>query len=192
MYCPFSLIGTNVCGKNAAVAEQTWRGLQYLFCLVLRFVPSWWNTAAISCQTPPSCWKRGQSKSDLWGHSPLSNYKWTVKEGPFSYCCFRLQPRTEALLGMLVLKRVASRDALLSVWKTEDKCEDAIRFAGHSDFTLPSWHLYCFFIVFSPTVLLSAYCQWLPEALHQEVAKSWPPVWRLTSKGKKRHTWSES
>nr|XP_040052182.1 probable ATP-dependent RNA helicase DHX37 [Gasterosteus aculeatus aculeatus]XP_040052183.1 probable ATP-dependent RNA helicase DHX37 [Gasterosteus aculeatus aculeatus] len=58
----------------------------------------------------------------------------------------KLQPRTEALLGMLVLKRVASRDALLSVWKTEDK------------------------------FLLSAYCQWLPEALHQEVAKSWPPV----------------
>ncbi|KAM8887442.1 putative ATP-dependent RNA helicase DHX37 isoform 2-T3 [Spinachia spinachia] len=58
----------------------------------------------------------------------------------------KLQPRTEALLEMLVSKRVASRDALLSVWKTEDK------------------------------FLLSAYCQWLPQALHQEVAKSWPPV----------------
>lgn len=35
-----------------------------------------------------------------------------------------------------------------------------------------------------PTVLLSAYCQWLPEAMHQEVAKSWPPIWRLASKKK--------
>ncbi|XP_070689634.1 probable ATP-dependent RNA helicase DHX37 [Pempheris klunzingeri] len=58
----------------------------------------------------------------------------------------KLQPRTEALLGALVSKRVDCRDALLSVWKTEDK------------------------------FLLSAYCQWLPEAMHQEVAKSWPPI----------------
>ncbi|XP_031712206.1 putative ATP-dependent RNA helicase DHX37 [Anarrhichthys ocellatus] len=58
----------------------------------------------------------------------------------------KLQPRTETLLGVLVSKRVDCRDALLSVWKTEDK------------------------------FLLSAYCQWLPEALHQEVAKSWPPI----------------
>ncbi|XP_070759651.1 probable ATP-dependent RNA helicase DHX37 [Enoplosus armatus] len=58
----------------------------------------------------------------------------------------KLQPRTEALLGVLVSKRVDCRDALLSVWKTEDK------------------------------FLLSAYCQWLPEAMHQEVAKSWPPM----------------
>ncbi|KAM6943725.1 putative ATP-dependent RNA helicase DHX37 isoform 1-T1 [Lycodopsis pacificus] len=58
----------------------------------------------------------------------------------------KLQPRTETLLGVLVSKRVDCRDALLSVWKTEEK------------------------------FLLSAYCQWLPEALHQEVAKSWPPI----------------
>ncbi|XP_076585956.1 putative ATP-dependent RNA helicase DHX37 [Chaetodon auriga] len=58
----------------------------------------------------------------------------------------KLQPRTEALLGALVSKRVDCRDALLSVWKTEDK------------------------------FLMSAYCQWLPEAMHQEVAKSWPPI----------------
>lgn len=38
-------------------------------------------------------------------------------------CCFRLQPRTEAVLGPLVSKRVDCRDALLSVWKTEDKCK---------------------------------------------------------------------
>ncbi|XP_069563899.1 probable ATP-dependent RNA helicase DHX37 [Brachyistius frenatus] len=58
----------------------------------------------------------------------------------------KLQPRTEALLGPLLSKRVDGRDALLSIWKTEDK------------------------------FLLSAYCQWLPEAIHQEVAKSWPPI----------------
>lgn len=58
----------------------------------------------------------------------------------------KLQPRTEALLGPLVSKRVDCRDALHSIWKTEDK------------------------------FLLSAYCQWLPEAIHQEVAKLWPPI----------------
>ncbi|XP_034450852.1 probable ATP-dependent RNA helicase DHX37 [Hippoglossus hippoglossus] len=58
----------------------------------------------------------------------------------------KLQPRTEALLGPLLTKGVDCRDALLSVWKTEDK------------------------------FLLSAYCQWLPESVHQEVAQSWPPV----------------
>uniref|UniRef100_A0A4W6BZ35 Activating signal cointegrator 1 complex subunit 3 n=1 Tax=Lates calcarifer TaxID=8187 RepID=A0A4W6BZ35_LATCA len=58
----------------------------------------------------------------------------------------RLQPRTEAVLGTLVSKRIDCRDALLSIWKTEDK------------------------------FLLSAYCQWLPESMHQDVAKSWPPI----------------
>ncbi|XP_047448704.1 probable ATP-dependent RNA helicase DHX37 [Mugil cephalus] len=58
----------------------------------------------------------------------------------------KLQPRTEALLAPLVSKRIDSREALLSLWKTEDK------------------------------FLLSGYCQWLPESMHQEVAKSWPPV----------------
>ncbi|KAM4576787.1 putative ATP-dependent RNA helicase DHX37 [Odontesthes bonariensis] len=58
----------------------------------------------------------------------------------------KLQPRTEALLGALVSKRIDHREALLSVWKTEDK------------------------------FLLSAYYQWLPEAMHQEVAKIWPPL----------------
>uniref|UniRef100_A0AAQ5XGW0 Activating signal cointegrator 1 complex subunit 3 n=1 Tax=Amphiprion ocellaris TaxID=80972 RepID=A0AAQ5XGW0_AMPOC len=57
-----------------------------------------------------------------------------------------LQPRTEALLVPLVSKRIDNREALLSVWKTEDK------------------------------FLLSAFCQWLPESMHQDVAKSWPPI----------------
>ncbi|XP_064793067.1 probable ATP-dependent RNA helicase DHX37 [Oncorhynchus masou masou] len=58
----------------------------------------------------------------------------------------KLQPRTEALLGALVSERVDCRDALLSSWKNHDK------------------------------FLLTAYCQWIPEAKHQDVAKSWPPI----------------
>ncbi|KAM6930543.1 putative ATP-dependent RNA helicase DHX37 [Xenentodon cancila] len=58
----------------------------------------------------------------------------------------KLQPRTEALLRPLLSKRIDSRDALFSAWRGEEK------------------------------FLLSAYCQWLPEAMHQEVSKSWPPI----------------
>ncbi|XP_067083676.1 probable ATP-dependent RNA helicase DHX37 [Osmerus mordax] len=58
----------------------------------------------------------------------------------------KLQPRTEAVLGALASETVDCREALLTAWK------------NNSQF------------------LLSAYCQWLPEAMHQEVAKSWPPV----------------
>uniref|UniRef100_A0A8C8D259 RNA helicase n=1 Tax=Oncorhynchus tshawytscha TaxID=74940 RepID=A0A8C8D259_ONCTS len=46
----------------------------------------------------------------------------------------KLQPRTEALLGALVSERVDCRDVLLSSWKNHDK------------------------------FLLTAYCQWIPEA----------------------------
>lgn len=47
---------------------------------------------------------------------------------------------------------------------------------------MSSYLIVMFIIIFCPpTVLLSAYCQWLPESLHQEVAKSWPPVERLSS-----------
>uniref|UniRef100_A0A667XVX1 Activating signal cointegrator 1 complex subunit 3 n=1 Tax=Myripristis murdjan TaxID=586833 RepID=A0A667XVX1_9TELE len=59
----------------------------------------------------------------------------------------KLQPRTETLLGALVSEKVDCRDALLTVWKNKEN-----------------------------KFLLSAYCQWLPEAVHQEVAKSWPPI----------------
>uniref|UniRef100_A0A8C7GWP7 RNA helicase n=1 Tax=Oncorhynchus kisutch TaxID=8019 RepID=A0A8C7GWP7_ONCKI len=58
----------------------------------------------------------------------------------------KLQPRTEALLGALVSERVDCRDVLLSSWKNHNK------------------------------FLLTAYCQWIPEAKHQDVAKSWPPI----------------
>ncbi|KAJ3604755.1 hypothetical protein NHX12_029494 [Muraenolepis orangiensis] len=58
----------------------------------------------------------------------------------------KLQPRTEALLVELVSEKADCRDALLLAWKNNEK------------------------------FLLSAYCQWLPEAVHQDVAKSWPPI----------------
>ncbi|XP_029475809.1 probable ATP-dependent RNA helicase DHX37 isoform X2 [Rhinatrema bivittatum] len=58
----------------------------------------------------------------------------------------RLQPRTEALLKALVSEQADNRDALLAAWKK------------------------------NPEYLLSSYCQWIPEAMHAEVAKKWPPV----------------
>uniref|UniRef100_A0A4W4FET9 Activating signal cointegrator 1 complex subunit 3 n=1 Tax=Electrophorus electricus TaxID=8005 RepID=A0A4W4FET9_ELEEL len=58
----------------------------------------------------------------------------------------KLQPRTEALLGALVSEKVDNRDALQAAWTKNAK------------------------------FLLSAYCQWIPESLHQKVTKSWPPV----------------
>lgn len=58
----------------------------------------------------------------------------------------KLQPRTESLLGALVSEKVDNRDALQAAWKKNEK------------------------------FLLSAYCQWVPKSLHEEVTKSWPPV----------------
>ncbi|XP_008947426.1 PREDICTED: probable ATP-dependent RNA helicase DHX37 [Merops nubicus] len=58
----------------------------------------------------------------------------------------KLQPRTESLLQALVAENCDNRDALLAAWKK------------------------------NPKYLLTAYCQWIPEAMHEEVAKNWPPV----------------
>ncbi|KAL2092561.1 hypothetical protein ACEWY4_012359 [Coilia grayii] len=58
----------------------------------------------------------------------------------------KLQPRTEALLQQLVAEKVDCREALLCAWKTKQN------------------------------YLLSAYRQWIPESLHDEVAKIWPPL----------------
>ncbi|XP_063029264.1 probable ATP-dependent RNA helicase DHX37 isoform X2 [Melospiza melodia melodia] len=58
----------------------------------------------------------------------------------------KLQPRTEALLQALVKENCDNRDALVAAWKK------------------------------NPKYLLAAYCQWVPEALHQELALRWPPV----------------
>uniref|UniRef100_A0A8C9N8D9 RNA helicase n=1 Tax=Serinus canaria TaxID=9135 RepID=A0A8C9N8D9_SERCA len=57
----------------------------------------------------------------------------------------KLQPRTEALLQALVQENCDNRDALVAAWKK------------------------------NPKYLLAAYCQWVPEALHQELALKWPP-----------------
>ncbi|XP_012684041.2 probable ATP-dependent RNA helicase DHX37 isoform X2 [Clupea harengus] len=58
----------------------------------------------------------------------------------------KLQPRTEALLQQLVSEKVDCRDTLLCTWKKNQK------------------------------YLLSAFCQWIPESLHEDVAKFWPPL----------------
>ncbi|NXN13540.1 DHX37 helicase, partial [Indicator maculatus] len=58
----------------------------------------------------------------------------------------KLQPRTESLLQALVAENCDNRDALLAAWKK------------------------------NPKYLLAAYCQWIPEAMHNDLAKNWPPV----------------
>ncbi|OXB84980.1 UNVERIFIED_CONTAM: hypothetical protein H355_016102 [Colinus virginianus] len=58
----------------------------------------------------------------------------------------KLQPRTEALLQALVAENCDNRNALLAAWKK------------------------------NPKYLLSAYCQWIPEVMHDDIAKQWPPV----------------
>lgn len=58
----------------------------------------------------------------------------------------RLQPRTEMLLKALVAEKADCRDALLAVWKR------------------------------NPKYLLPEYLQWLPQAMHPDVEKAWPPA----------------
>ncbi|TRY60549.1 hypothetical protein DNTS_026966 [Danionella cerebrum] len=58
----------------------------------------------------------------------------------------KLQPRTEALLAKLVSEKVDNRASLEAVWEKDDK------------------------------YLLSAYLQWIPESLHADVSKIWPPI----------------
>ncbi|XP_073675155.1 probable ATP-dependent RNA helicase DHX37 [Garra rufa] len=58
----------------------------------------------------------------------------------------KLQPRTEILLTALVAEKADSRTSLEAAWKKDEK------------------------------YLLSAFCQWIPESLHAEVSKSWPPL----------------
>ncbi|XP_058387231.1 probable ATP-dependent RNA helicase DHX37 [Diceros bicornis minor] len=58
----------------------------------------------------------------------------------------RLQPRTESLLRALVAEKADCRDALLAAWKK------------------------------NPKYLLAEYCEWLPQAVHADVEKAWPPA----------------
>ncbi|XP_045152666.1 probable ATP-dependent RNA helicase DHX37 [Echinops telfairi] len=57
----------------------------------------------------------------------------------------RLQPRTESLLKALVSEKADCRDALLAAWKK------------------------------NPRYLLAEYCEWLPQAMHPDIEKAWPP-----------------
>ncbi|XP_015985342.2 probable ATP-dependent RNA helicase DHX37 isoform X2 [Rousettus aegyptiacus] len=58
----------------------------------------------------------------------------------------RLQPRTEILLRALVAERADCRDALLAAWRK------------------------------NPKYLLAEYCAWLPQAMHANIEKAWPPT----------------
>ncbi|XP_073765102.1 probable ATP-dependent RNA helicase DHX37 isoform X3 [Danio rerio] len=58
----------------------------------------------------------------------------------------KLQPRTEVLLTALVSEKADNRTSLEAAWRKNEK------------------------------YLLSAYCQWIPESLHEEVSKIWPPI----------------
>ncbi|XP_072034599.1 probable ATP-dependent RNA helicase DHX37 [Amphiura filiformis] len=57
-----------------------------------------------------------------------------------------LQPRTQTLLNALISEEVDNRDALIQAWKTDKK------------------------------YLLKAYCDWLPQGVHMELACNWPPI----------------
>ncbi|KAG8514999.1 putative ATP-dependent RNA helicase DHX37, partial [Galemys pyrenaicus] len=58
----------------------------------------------------------------------------------------RLQPRTESLLRALVAEKADSRDAVLAAWTR------------------------------NPRYLLAEYLEWLPQAMHADVQKAWPPT----------------
>ncbi|KAJ0173159.1 hypothetical protein K1T71_011335 [Dendrolimus kikuchii] len=58
----------------------------------------------------------------------------------------KLQPRTEALLKILIMKRAGNRNALKDIW--EDRKD----------------------------YLLDEYLKWLPESAHNEVTLYWPPL----------------
>lgn len=58
----------------------------------------------------------------------------------------KLQPRTEVLLKALVSEKADNLSSLLAAWKKD------------------------------PKYLLHAFCQWIPEAVHGDLSKVWPPV----------------
>ncbi|XP_072271861.1 probable ATP-dependent RNA helicase DHX37 [Pyxicephalus adspersus] len=58
----------------------------------------------------------------------------------------KLQPRTEVLLKALVSQNADNLSLLLAAWKND------------------------------PKYLLNAYCQWVPEAAHEQISEVWPPL----------------
>uniref|UniRef100_A0A8D0HC67 DEAH-box helicase 37 n=1 Tax=Sphenodon punctatus TaxID=8508 RepID=A0A8D0HC67_SPHPU len=77
----------------------------------------------------------------------LATYKRCLLSSPLTMlkAWSKLQPRTETLLKTLVSEQVDNRNALLAAWKKNSK------------------------------YLLAEYCEWIPEATHSDVAKTWPP-----------------
>lgn len=101
--------------------------------------------------------------------------------------CSRLQPRTEALLGALVSKRVDCREALLSVWETEDKCEDLVC----SDFSMIRLAFSLFNLVFLCLFVFFYLCSFIVCILP---VVTWSHASRSSQKlasNMKAHTWSE-
>ncbi|XDB59287.1 hypothetical protein AB1E18_012686 [Capra hircus] len=78
----------------------------------------------------------------------LASYKGCLLSSPSTMLktWARLQPRTESLLRALVAKKANCRDALLVAWSK------------------------------NPKYLLTEYLEWLPQAMHADVEKAWPPT----------------
>ncbi|XP_058897046.1 probable ATP-dependent RNA helicase DHX37 isoform X1 [Kogia breviceps] len=78
----------------------------------------------------------------------LASYKGCLLSSPSTMLktWARLQPRTENLLRALVAEKADCRDALLAAWRK------------------------------NPKYLLAEYCEWLPQAVHANVEKAWPPT----------------
>nr|XP_010968070.1 probable ATP-dependent RNA helicase DHX37 [Camelus bactrianus] len=78
----------------------------------------------------------------------LASYKRCLLSSPSTMLktWARLQPRTESLLRALVAERANCRDALLAAWRK------------------------------NPKYLMAEYCEWLPQAMHADVEKAWPPT----------------
>uniref|UniRef100_A0A8W4FPX9 DEAH-box helicase 37 n=1 Tax=Sus scrofa TaxID=9823 RepID=A0A8W4FPX9_PIG len=78
----------------------------------------------------------------------LASYKGCLLSSPSTMLktWARLQPRTESLLRALVAEKADCRDTLLAAWRK------------------------------NPKYLLAEYCEWLPQAMHADVEKGWPPT----------------
>ncbi|XP_007448800.1 PREDICTED: probable ATP-dependent RNA helicase DHX37 [Lipotes vexillifer] len=78
----------------------------------------------------------------------LASYKGCLLSSPSTMLktWARLQPRTENLLRALVAEKADCRDALLAAWRK------------------------------NPKYLLAEYCEWIPQAMHANIEKAWPPI----------------
>uniref|UniRef100_A0A673C5N8 RNA helicase n=1 Tax=Sphaeramia orbicularis TaxID=375764 RepID=A0A673C5N8_9TELE len=93
--------------------------------------PSPWfcsTTGTIRCHRPSTFFRVGWQLPAVEMEYPdgLDRYKLFASFKTLGCSGLGLQPRTEALLGALVSRKVDCREALLNVWKTDDKCEDFI------------------------------------------------------------------